>query len=294
MRSHLQTSDRSGSLAGRVARRLGNSHLRLGTWQGVALGAAGSLIVTVADMLLHQSLALATPLALVVTLVAWLSTPAAGAFTIVFGSATWTLGALLVWTVAWSPEFAAMAVLRMLVLGVLGYLAHQLRRALGFVRTMAVRDQLTGLLNRRGFLELAEHEAARSQREGVPFTVAVMDIDDFKAINDHFGHEGGDAALVRFAQHAAGRLRATDVIGRTGGDEFFFVLPVGREAATIVLREVIDVPRIDGVPDLMISAGAVSYARAPDSIYTALNAADKEMYEAKRHHLGLRIRAMPD
>jgi len=89
-------------------------------------------------------------------------------------------------------------------------------------------------------------------------------------------------------------VRRIDVLGRTGGDEFSLVLPLGPEAAGAVVRKVIDVPSEAGKPELRVSAGVVSYPHAPRSLDAALVAADKRMYAAKKRFSGLDIEVVPE
>lgn len=100
-----------------------------------------------------------------------------------------------------------------------------LAEALRHLEELAMRDALTGLLNRRCVLELLEAELKRSQRVGQRFCVAMLDIDFFKRVNDTYGHQAGDAVLVGLARDAAIALRETDVIARWGGEEFLLFLP---------------------------------------------------------------------
>jgi diguanylate cyclase (GGDEF)-like protein/PAS domain S-box-containing protein len=92
------------------------------------------------------------------------------------------------------------------------------------LRELSMRDPLTGLHNRRGFLELTEHAGAILRRDSSSATVAVLDVDHFKGINDSFGHAAGDRALKTLADLLQGQLRASDVLGRMGGEEFALLL----------------------------------------------------------------------
>ncbi|MEM1348370.1 MAG: diguanylate cyclase, partial [Myxococcota bacterium] len=90
---------------------------------------------------------------------------------------------------------------------------------------LATTDELTGLANRRHFKEQLDREVARAKRYGHPLAVAVMDVDHFKAVNDAHGHAAGDRMLVALSQAALRTIRATDIIGRMGGEEFGFGMP---------------------------------------------------------------------
>jgi diguanylate cyclase (GGDEF)-like protein len=99
------------------------------------------------------------------------------------------------------------------------------KRIQSILENLATRDSLTNLYNRRHFLTLAEQEWKRALRYGHPFSVLMLDLDDFKEINDRFGHAAGDQALIMIAGLIQGSLRKVEIAGRYGGDEFAVILP---------------------------------------------------------------------
>ena len=105
------------------------------------------------------------------------------------------------------------------------------------LRELADTDVLTGLPNRRALMQRAETEFVRSRRYPEPFSIAVIDLDFFKQINDQFGHEIGDQVLKQFAQMCRQELRATDYVGRTGGEEFVLLMPHTDSDAALRLAE---------------------------------------------------------
>jgi diguanylate cyclase (GGDEF)-like protein len=144
-------------------------------------------------------------------------------------------------------------------------------------------DQLTGLLNRRGFDELVPHELARARRESSCVGVVTFDIDHFKRINDEWGHEAGDRVLAALADVFRAETRSNDVVARMGGEEFTAVLEVeGIEGAVEFAERVraafagVDV----GVGHATISAG-ITAARQPGAANDLLLAADAALYQAK-------------
>ena len=153
---------------------------------------------------------------------------------------------------------------------------------------LATTDPLTGLFNRRHLLRLAEAERARARRHGYPLAVMVLDLDEFKRVNDTHGHEGGDAALGQLTARLATLVRGHDVMGRWGGEEFVVVLPhLDRDAAGKAgerFREALAVHPIvlpdGGTLSLTVSIG-VAVAREGESFEEAIRRADQALYAAK-------------
>ena len=160
-----------------------------------------------------------------------------------------------------------------------------LSAALGEVERLATRDELTGLANRRHAQERLAQEQQRFLRTRHSFSIAIIDLDDFKLINDRLGHAGGDDVLRVFATAAASALRACDLLARWGGEEFLVLLPgaTGLQAqATLerVLQHVRSLPYDAGAP-LSFSAGVAEY-QADESLADLVSRADGCMYRAKR------------
>lgn len=150
-------------------------------------------------------------------------------------------------------------------------------------------DQLTGLPNRSHFMSLAEQELARTSRYGGEMSVLMVDVDNFKAINDTHGHQIGDRVLQAMGHVFRRTLREVDFVGRVGGEEFAIVLPQtgvmqAFEAAERLRRAVeqTEFPLDHGLPlYVTISIGMTSNASAQANIDTLLSRADKALYEAK-------------
>lgn len=152
-------------------------------------------------------------------------------------------------------------------------------------RALSRTDGLTGLLNGRGFYEAAAVELARSARYRHPLTVAYVDLDRFKAVNDRFGHARGDTVLVAVARAMRRACRSTDLVCRLGGDEFVILFPeTGRdaaEAALAKLRSRLREAASEGGHLLTASVGSVSFAEPPAEVEVLVHEADKAMYAAK-------------
>src|SRR5690348_8218122 len=161
-----------------------------------------------------------------------------------------------------------------------------LRRGLRRERELARTDELTGIENRRAFYELAHREIGRAARYGKAFTVAYFDIDDFKLVNDRYGHAAGDAVLRLAADTARKTIRASDALARLGGDEFAILLHETTAAASeTVIRKLRTAIRrfvqVNGRP-MTVSLGAVTCLEVPETVEALLGAADNLLYAAKR------------
>lgn len=161
--------------------------------------------------------------------------------------------------------------------------------------TAEFHDHLTGIANRRFFLERAENEFMRAKQEQRPLTLALFDIDSFKKFNDTYGHEGGDRTLQAVATVASEHLLPTDIIGRWGGEEFALCLPNAISAFAIQAAETLRIkmelsaaiPLADDhfMEFPTISIGLVAYDHPdelPTSAYIAMRYADLAMYAAKQ------------
>ena len=159
-------------------------------------------------------------------------------------------------------------------------------RTLRLQRDAASTDELTGILNRRGFFAGAQQLLARQAKTHEPVSVLMFDLDHFKSVNDRFGHAVGDETLSLFAATAARSLRASDVVARFGGEEFVAILPGALAEARTVAERVraafeATAGSIAGCPvAATVSVGAASAGAGAD-VATLLTAADRALYEAK-------------
>ena len=149
-------------------------------------------------------------------------------------------------------------------------------------------DQLTGSLNRRGLDDVFERETARADRRGTPLCVALLDLDDFKRLNDTHGHQAGDAALRHLVKIVKDELRSMDVIARFGGEEFVILLPettleAAAQTMTRLQRELTKHFFLHENDKLLITFSAGVALRIPNETQEALiGRADQAMYAAKK------------
>jgi diguanylate cyclase (GGDEF)-like protein len=163
----------------------------------------------------------------------------------------------------------------------------RLRQALATINELAIRDELTGIHNRRFLLDLVDKEKERADRNGSEFCLCLFDIDFFKRINDTYGHAAGDTVLRAFSRTVQDQLRALDAFGRYGGEEFLLMLPETPAASAIALAE-----RVRGAVEglrcldaertitLTVSAGVAEY-RLGEKVAQTIVRADQALYLAK-------------
>ncbi len=165
----------------------------------------------------------------------------------------------------------------------------ELKQAHADLQRLALTDELTGMPNRRHFFQQLDAELARARRYRHPMCLAMLDLDHFKRVNDRHGHPAGDAVLRHFAAFMRQHLRAVDMIGRLGGEEFAILLPeTGVEEALFVLRRMVEQLALQTVeavaPGFTYTfSGGVAAADDANSVdcQWLLAGADQAMYQAK-------------
>ena len=222
----------------------------------------------------------------------WLIGRWAGAFTSVLSAITWRLADSLAGQTYSHPLIPYWNMLvRLGFFLVITFLLSELQVRLRREMDSARIDPLTGIANRRHFYELAQLQIARAARYGEPFTIAYVDIDGFKAVNDRFGHASGDTLLSLIASIIQANLRTTDVVTRMGGDEFAILLAhTEKESAEEALLRVSSL--LSGLArerqwTVTFSIGAVTFIRSPSSVDEMIRAADDLMYAARQSGKGI-------
>jgi diguanylate cyclase (GGDEF)-like protein len=169
-----------------------------------------------------------------------------------------------------------------ITLGAMMMANERLRTTLEFI---ASHDQLTDAFARTAFIELLTKEISRSHRHGRPIALLMFDLDNFKSINDRFGHVTGDRVIIDFVQRTREMLRNIDSIGRYGGEEFVALLPETTiNEARAIAERVCNGIAADGSPDLpayTVSVGVAGASNGGAEVNTLLSKADEALYRAK-------------
>jgi diguanylate cyclase (GGDEF)-like protein len=169
---------------------------------------------------------------------------------------------------------------------VVAALLSVLRQAIDRERALARTDYLTGVKNDRSFYEQADIELRRARRHRRPTSIVYIDVDDFKELNDRFGHNEGDSALRTIGAALLHDLRTTDVVGRMGGDEFAILLPEAGEGGAIKIvkrlhKLLMAEMRVNRWP-ITLSIGVLTCMTPPPDITQLMKEVDAIMYEVKR------------
>lgn len=166
---------------------------------------------------------------------------------------------------------------------------QELKHSNQTLERLAATDPLTGASNRRHFIEQLEIEIARFKRSGVPFSVVALDLDNFKLINDRYGHHVGDDVLKEFVQKCRDAIRPYDSVARVGGEEFMVLLPQTLLEAGHVVAERLRISiasssfesGLERLNAITVSSGVSQSGRDGDTIDAILRVADGRLYRAK-------------
>ena len=223
----------------------------------------------------------------------WLCLPVAAGVAALAPSArsglAWALWVLAAAALAGLPEATPALLAAPATLLVVQFARVRLERERDAMRRYALRDPLTGLANRRALEERLAYEVLRHERRAEPFTVVVLDLDRFKAVNDRFGHEAGDELLRDVGAALVGAVRAQDTVARMGGDEFCVLAPQTGPAGAdqLLVRIAHGLAKVTaGLQGVTACSGAATFpadGRRPQEL---LAAADMAAIAAKRRRPG--------
>jgi diguanylate cyclase (GGDEF)-like protein len=150
-----------------------------------------------------------------------------------------------------------------------------------------MRDALTGTFNRQTLNKCLEREFARGMRGDYTFSVAMLDVDHFKKINDGYGHPVGDQVLIQLSRRIESLIRPYDVLARYGGEEFFIVMPATPLPAALLAaqRILMDAVQVDdpSLPNFTISIGVTEWEQTDESVAALISRADIALYQAKEN-----------
>lgn len=183
------------------------------------------------------------------------------------------------------PSYAWNFLSRLIIFFLFSNMLSALKRSMLTTKHLSIRDPLTNALNNRGFLELAEREVYRSKRSGKALSIVFLDVDNFKLINDTYGHNAGDKLLISIVEFLHMHTRQGDLIGRIGGDEFILLFPdADQDMARMIVNKIRGVFTNDSEKMLYpvtFSMGVLTCLEPPPSVEDMIGMADKLMYKVK-------------
>lgn len=266
-----------------TARGPGTSTATVITW---AQGILGVLLIGAVDYYSGVELRVYPLYYAPIALLAWRAGRAGAVVAAALSGAMWVVSNRLAGlTFSEAGLWVANGAMQMASFAIVGLLIARLHGALDRERDLSRTDPLTDLLNRRAFYEEATRMLALCRRMERPVTLAYVDLDHFKAVNDSLGHQAGDEVLRAVSAELRTVLRPSDISARLGGDEFVVLYPglgpAEAPAALERLREALAARLAGGTSRVTASVGGISCANAPADAATLIEAADARMYAAK-------------
>jgi diguanylate cyclase (GGDEF)-like protein len=257
-------------------------------WQLVLWCLVQVLFFGIIDWLTGSELSFAVFYLVPVSVVAWY-----GGVATTYGIALAATGTWLLVEYTTDRAYSAQWILywnsavRLVFFCVVAFLVRQLHSHVEAQQRLARTDHLTGLLNRAGFMELAEALASSAARYGLSLVIGFIDLDGFKKVNDTLGHHRGDEVLKSVGATLKVLNRESDITARLGGDEFAVLLPnTDLDGARVYFgrlhRELLEGIRRQGGSHIGVSIGAIAFAHGPPDLDEALKLADDLMYRAKK------------
>jgi diguanylate cyclase (GGDEF)-like protein len=221
-----------------------------------------------------------------ISLTSWYMNRRMGIFTSVLSAFTWVYADF-----SYGEDYAHPGIyfwnfmIRLGFFLIVTYLLTELRKTQKIVESLSRTDHITGAVNSRYFHELLNAEIKRAGRYSHPFTLMYLDLDNFKQVNDRFGHDEGDKLIAYIAGELKRVTRSTDIVARLGGDEFAILFPEagGEEARGITTKifEQLKERLCERYAVVTLSAGVVTFLSPPESTAEAIKLSDKIMYSIK-------------
>ncbi len=221
-----------------------------------------------------------------ISLTSWYQHRLLGVYASVLSAATWLTADVLIGEDYAHPiTYLWNLLIRLGFFVIVAYLISELHKTQKTAQALARTDYVTGVFNSRYFQELLEIEIQRLERYKRPFTLAFLDLDNFKQVNDKFGHNKGDYLLALIANELNRSTRSTDLVSRLGGDEFAILFPeTGQPESGIIMSKLKN--RLAELlnqeyPFVTFSAGIITFETKPKSTSEAIKMADDLMYSVK-------------
>lgn len=250
----------------------------------IALGSA--LLVTLADWWSHAEVAASLVYLVPIGVVAWGRGRIAAAVFATLCAALWLFVDVQTNGQISTPTEVANLLVLLVAFQITGQVLARLRGRLERERWLARTDPLTGIHNRRAFWNATARELERCRRFAEPFSVAYLDVDGFKGVNDHHGHAAGDEVLRRISALLQQELRQLDMVARLGGDEFAVLLPgtnvFGASSVMTRVRELLRRAPWRSQYGIDFSIGCITVLVAPRDVDAVVAQADQLMYAMKR------------
>jgi len=252
----------------------------------VSIGSAAVILVGILSHKTGPELSLTIFYMIPVALVAWFSQRWFAFIFSTLSTLVWLISDLTSGTIYIQPDIPYWnGVARLGSFFILTFILSALKSSLRQEKEYSRTDFLTGIRNRRYFIELLNMEISKARRHEHPFTLVCIDLDNFKTVNDCFGHSTGDMLLRLVAHTLQENIRVTDTAARLGGDEFAILLPeTGRNVAETILRKIrkvnLNIMQRHGWP-VTLSIGVVTFTIPPPTVDEALQISDRLMYAAK-------------
>ena len=253
----------------------------------LAIGLASAGVLGALDYLTGSDYPLAVLYLLPVFFVAWYAGEGVGIVAALFNTAAWLAARYFA-----GPPFSSTLIMlwhlasMTAVAVVFAILPARLRRAQSRTQALSLVDFLTGALNSRSFYNILENEHRKCSRYARPLTLIYLGLDNFKRVNDQFGHTVGDTVLLKVARSLMKHLRATDRVARLGGDEFIVLLPeTDRGAARNVMPKIgqpLAIEMEDNGWPITFSVAVVTFLRMPPSARDMIKMAEKLMRVVKK------------
>ena len=254
-------------------------------WVFMGIGLTG--VVGLLDFLTGYEIAFSLFYLMPITLVTWFTNRWLGIIASLTSAGVWLIADVLAGH-TYSQLFIYIwnTIIRLGFFLIVTFLLSTLRRVLERERALARTDSLTGAVNSSVFYDLLQMEIDRSHGYQHPFTIAYVDLDNFKAVNDRYGHLTGDQVLRTIVNYATKHLRKTDVIARLGGDEFALLMPeTNQEAAQVALsatqRRLLEIMRQNNWP-ITFSIGVLNCIDTSHTREEIVKKVDDLMYTVKR------------